>query len=209
MDAAIKILGDCGAALLCGGLSRRMGFDKALFLCDNKGNPLLAALAGKLARMFGEVILVTNSRTKLDPVGGLESFRRVEDLHPGQGPAGAIHSALKALPGRDIFVMACDMPLVDEALIIRLRQVLAEEKAQAAAPRRAGRPEPLHAFYGPEAGAVFQRSLAEGRLAVRDSLACLKTAYLDLDDGGPDPFRNLNSREDVIQAGLSISRLEK
>ena len=193
-----------GAAILCGGQSRRMGFDKSLALRNPEGRLLLAALAGELAGCFGEVALITNDLAKLAPLTELTPFRWAEDLHPGAGPAGGIHTALKALPGRQVFVMACDMPVIDWAVIGRLRALLEESRADAAAPRHGRFQEPLYAFYAPEAEPVFQNAVNRGRLAVWSLLSLLNTAYLDLQEqdlaGGL--FRNINTPADLRRAGL-------
>ncbi len=193
-----------GAALLCGGLSRRMGFDKALFLCDKKGDPLLSSLAGSLAEIFGDLVLVTNDRAKLAAVPGLAAYDVAQDLHPGAGPAGAIHTALKARPGRGLFVMACDLPLVDGELIFRLESLLTTPEILAAVPRRAGRPEPLYAFYRAGAEPFFQKALEGGRLAVRAALELFPVAYLELGAEDSAALRNLNTPEEVVRAGLGL-----
>ncbi|MDR2946542.1 MAG: NTP transferase domain-containing protein, partial [Candidatus Adiutrix sp.] len=70
-------LENVSAAILCGGQSRRMGFDKALGLRNREGRPLLAALAGELAAHFGEVLLVTNDAAKLAAINDLRAYRAV------------------------------------------------------------------------------------------------------------------------------------
>jgi molybdopterin-guanine dinucleotide biosynthesis protein A len=146
----------CGAAVLCGGRSRRMGADKALYLVNQNGQSLLSALAGELAERFGEVILITDNRRKFAPFADeLRPFALMEDLRPGVGPVGAILTALTHLPRRPVFVLACDMPVIDWAVAEKLKELMETTAgAQAALPRLGGRPEPLHAFYGPNAASA-------------------------------------------------------
>ncbi|MDR3038720.1 MAG: formate dehydrogenase accessory sulfurtransferase FdhD [Candidatus Adiutrix sp.] len=199
-----------GAAVFCGGRSRRMGADKALFLVDGEGRGLLAALAGELAGRFGQVILVTDDRRKLAAAAELRRFPQVEDLRPGSGPVGAILTALTHCPDRPVFVLACDMPVVNWAIVSRLKELLDLTGAKAALPRHGERPEPLCAFYGSGAASVFARGLAEGRLAVREHFPDLQPVFLDLPEpvGASDPaaapFTNLNAVAEARRAGFSL-----
>ncbi|GHV56488.1 hypothetical protein FACS189460_1350 [Deltaproteobacteria bacterium] len=200
-------LEQCGAAIFCGGRSRRMGADKALFLVDGAGRGLLAALAGELAGRFGRVFLVTDDRRKLAAAAELRRFPQVEDLRPGSGPVGALLTALSHCPDRPVFVLACDMPAIDWALVGRLKELLDSTGAAAALPRHGERPEPLCAFYGPGAAPVFARGLAEGRLAVRENFPDLKPAFLDLPErieASGAAFINLNAVAEARRAGFSL-----
>ena len=194
---------NCGAAVLCGGRSRRLGADKALGLVNRSGERLLAVLAGELTGRFGEVVLVTDDRRKLAPLAELRPFALAEDLRPGTGPVGAILTALAHLPGRPVFVLACDMPVIDWEVAERLKELFEAAGAQAALPRPGGRLEPLHAFYGPQAVPVLSRALDEGLLAVRESLDRMKTVYWD-GPGQEGSFANLNTIEDVRRAGFDL-----
>lgn len=197
-------LKEYGAAILCGGQSRRMGFDKSLALLDKRGRPLLAALAGELAGRFREVLLVTNDRAKLAGSAELKKYRPVEDLYPGAGPAGAIHTALKALPGRAFFIMACDMPVIDWTVIDKMRALMEETGADVVAPRHDDFREPLYAFYGPGTEPVFLAGLKEGLRKIWSFYPRLKTVYLDLDerDLASGFISNLNTPADLKRAGL-------
>lgn len=209
-EADSRTLRNCGAAILCGGRSRRMGFDKALLLRRSDGRLLLASLAEELASRFGEVVLVTNERAKLAQAAELAPWRLVEDLQPLTGPVGAIHTALAAMPGRPVFIMGCDMPVVDWAVIEKMRHFLDEQQAEAVIPRHGPYLEPLYAFYGPGAEPIFHEAPVAGRLAVRDNYCHLKTAYLDLDreNLAADLFTNINSISDAYREGFQLMGLK-
>jgi molybdopterin-guanine dinucleotide biosynthesis protein A/formate dehydrogenase assembly factor FdhD len=191
-----------------------MGADKALYLMNNSGQGHLSALAGELAGRFGEVILVADDRRKLAAYADLRSFTQVEDLRPGAGPVGAILTALVYMPERPVFVLACDMPVIDWDIAGRLKDLMDAAGAQAALPRHGGRLEPLHAFYGPGAAEVFARGLDEGRSSVRENLGRMKTVFLDCPDPvEPDQaetgtplgfFSNLNTAREARRAGFNL-----
>ncbi|UQZ87715.1 hypothetical protein C4J81_00165 [Deltaproteobacteria bacterium Smac51] len=195
-----------GAAILCGGKSLRMGFDKSITLVSRTGRPLLPAQAEELARHFGEVALITNNTAKLSQVPELSGFRQLTDLHPGAGPAGGIHTALKGMPHKPLFIMACDMPVIDWRVIDRMRTMLEAQGADIVAPRHGDLREPLYAFYGPSVEPVFEAGLAEGLRKVRLFYDSLKTCYLELEDEDlkSGVFINLNTPADVRKEGLPL-----
>jgi molybdopterin-guanine dinucleotide biosynthesis protein A len=197
---------NCGAAVLCGGRSRRMGADKALYLAGRDGRSLLSTLAGELALRFGEVVLVADDRRKLAARADLQPFAQADDLRPGAGPVGAILTALTRLPERPVFVLACDMPVLDWQVIGRLKDLLEAAGAAAALPRHGdGRLEPLYAFYGPDAAPVLARGLDEGRSAVRENLGSMKTVFWDCPgEDGAGLFSNLNTVDEARRAGFSL-----
>ncbi|MDR1085154.1 MAG: molybdenum cofactor guanylyltransferase [Deltaproteobacteria bacterium] len=194
-------LKDYQAAILCGGRSLRMGRDKA-FLKDKNGRLLLAASAETLAGIFKQVHFITNEPAKLAPYPDLTAYPVWPDLHPLSGPAGAIRTALKALPGQTVFILAGDQPVINASIIKRLAALMAREEADIALPRRGQAIEPLYAFYGPKAEPVLAESLDRGRLAIRQSFPLLRTVYLELRD--EEIFQNLNTPAEASARGFTL-----
>lgn len=189
-----------GAAILCGGQSRRMGCDKSIALVNPQGSPLLAAQARELATRFGEVALVTNDLAKLARIPELSAFKQLPDLHPGAGPAGAIHTALRAMDGQALFIMACDMPIIAWPLIQNLAALMESRGAAISVPRRNETPEPLYGFYSPLAEPFFRHGLAQNFRKVQLFYDEVKTCYLDVDeDAGSKIFTNLNTPSDILR----------
>ncbi|MDR0882219.1 MAG: formate dehydrogenase accessory sulfurtransferase FdhD [Candidatus Adiutrix sp.] len=202
---------NCGAAILCGGRSRRMGFDKALLLCRPDGKLLLSALAEELAGRFPEVILVTDELTKLARVAELAPYRMARDICRQAGPSGAIYTALAALAGRPAFIIACDMPVINWEVIEKMKALMDRSGAEVVVPRHGPYLEPLYGFYCRATRPVFQKAAA-GNKAIRDSFNLLKTAYLDMDpdegQAGPNPFKNINSIDDAYRDSLQLMGLQ-
>ena len=173
-------------AVLAGGASRRMGWDKAL-----SGLPALAA--ERLKAVCAEVAVADRGRGLLP---GLPSLP--DGLGPeGGGPAAGILGVAAAYPGRPLLVLACDLPRVPVELLAELASSGAWDWA---VPRWDRGLEPLCALYGPAALAVLvEKGLrAPHRLAEED----LAIRYLEGDDlarfGPPEEvFLNLNTPEDL------------
>lgn len=162
-----------GAAVLAGGQSRRMGRDKAFLPFG--GRPLIERTLETLDRRFDEVLLVANDLPRYAYLG-----RRVAaDLKPGAGSLGGIYTAV-ALGTNEarshVFVCACDMPFLDDALIDLLLHEAAREgegglpdvvvPEDPDAPDSSAGLHPLCAVYGRGTLAAIERRLAEGRLKV-------------------------------------------
>jgi molybdenum cofactor guanylyltransferase len=94
------------ALVLAGGLSTRMGHDKALL--PWQGRPLLDHMIG-LAREAGiDHVYVSGDRP---------GYRSIPDMTPGLGPLGGLASAAAALPDGRLLVLAVDMPRLTPDLL--------------------------------------------------------------------------------------------
>ncbi len=100
-----------------------MGRDKALLVPDDGGldrRPLAARVADVLAEAgCAPVVAVGGDRRGLLAAG----LDQVPDLHPGQGPLGAVRTALAALSGSSVDVVvvaACDLLHPDPTVVARL-----------------------------------------------------------------------------------------
>jgi molybdopterin-guanine dinucleotide biosynthesis protein A len=198
-------LGRYGAAIFCGGLSRRMGFDKA-FLRLADGRSLLAVLAEGLGRRFGEVALVTDDPAKFRALGEVSGFRKIRDLHPLAGPAGALRTALASMDYPKIFVMACDIPSLDISVVDALAAKMESLDADITLPRLGERFEPLFAFYGKKAEAPLLETISAGRLAIREIFPRVRTVFLDLDPLNKTLITNMNTPSEAMDAGCRGSK---
>lgn len=181
------------AAVLCGGKSRRMGFDKA-FLMDEEQYLILQTVR-KLQLLFEEVVLVSNTKAKFEGRTDFKEIPVLEDLYVEKGPLGGISTALRQVQTEYIFAMACDMPIPDVNLIRRMYRELGEEQVLVC--RNQERLEPLFAFYHTSCLPVFQRQIAEGELKPRSAFSSLKVKVYDLSHEETKNIVNLNTPEDV------------
>lgn len=96
--------------ILAGGLSKRFGSDKALQYIGEK--TFIEKISDLLKNYFNHVVISSNDLDKYSFLG----LPIINDEIENRGPLGGIYSILKKY-NQDIFVIACDLPLVDNLLI--------------------------------------------------------------------------------------------
>jgi FdhD protein len=182
------------AAILAGGASSRMGTNKALLKVD--GEPIITRSYQILARLFHEVIIVTNTPEVFDFL----PCRKVPDIHPGVGSIAGLHSALVHSSTERTFVTACDMPFVDTATIRYLCE-LQQSGFDAVVPFSAGGQEPLHAVYSARCREVFENAIQGDERKILDILARMNTRLVSWEEiqgvsGSVRSFLNVNTPEE-------------
>jgi molybdopterin-guanine dinucleotide biosynthesis protein A len=186
--------------VLAGGMSRRMGRDKALLTVG--GETLLARVATRIRPVVAEVIIVgPASRQEQVPWA-----RVVSDIYPA-GPLSGIATGLRAASHPYAFVAACDMPYLNGALIDYLLHLAKQEQSDAVVPKLTGRPEPLHAVYGRTALPTIEAHLTSRRsedLKVHLTFNDMQVRWVEepeLRRFDPDllSFRNINTPADWEQ----------
>jgi len=193
METGVNIF--ASAALLAGGKSLRMGFDKQLF--HVRKDRLFAHLLPTLATRFDDVMVVTD---RPEIYRGMD-VRPVSDIIPGFGPFSGIHAAIKEAKSEYVYVIACDMPEIDLEYIDYMTQRLAQYPADACVTKIAEWIEPFHAFYGKGALPAMEEDILAGRSSMFYLLQKINTLYIPEAEARrftPDwsLFSNLNTRED-------------
>ena len=186
-------LATVSSALLTGGSGTRLGRDKTRV--PLAGVPAATRMARRLARLFEEVLLVGGDPPPDTP------GRRVPDP---PGPACALRGvvgALSAARGERVLVLATDLPLVSDALLLAL---VAWPEADAVAPRAADGHALCALLSRERVRPVAERRLAAGQLALHGLFAEIGTAWLEgealarLDPDGR-ALSNLNTPEDLAR----------
>ena len=178
-----------------------MGRDKRLLPwgTDAAGQPrtLLQSVVDTLAAVADDVIVVANDQPDV------ERARVVPDAIPGSGSLGGILSGIEAARHERVFVAAADMPFLNVALVRDLLGRL--EGHDAVVPIVGGRPEPLHAVYGPAVATAARRQIARGQLKIAlafEGLDVVRVPEAELRELDPElrSFRNVNTPEDYAGA---------
>ena len=152
-----RLAGLTGAVLL-GGVSSRMGRDKAAL--EFRGKPMATRAAERLAAFCDEVLLVGG-----DPPQGAPG-RRVADPEGECCALRGLVGALEAATGERVLVVATDLPLLTPELLLAL---VAAPGADIVVPRTARGLELLCALYHRERCArVAREHLESGRLALHE-----------------------------------------
>ncbi|MEK6531242.1 MAG: molybdenum cofactor guanylyltransferase [Deltaproteobacteria bacterium] len=188
-------------AILAGGRSRRMGFNKAFI--KTEGKTIIERTLGILKQGLNidEVFIVAND---IDAYEFLDC-RVYSDIIKGAGSMGGIYTALFHSASEHTFIAACDMPLINQKAIQTLSGSI-DGKAFAVVPFIQGRFHPLHAIYSKKCLKPIDGLLKKGEKRISTLLSDIKIKKLDERDfnGIPieDSVRNINTKEDLIGAGL-------
>ena len=182
----------CSLVILAGGLSRRMGRDKAA-LPAGEGT-LIEHLARRLAPVVDETIIACGSAGQ-----NLPGVTAVDDRYPGFGPLAGIHAGLLAAHFPLVWVVGCDLPDVDPGLAALLCGLAGD--VEAVVPRVDSEPQGVCAVYVRALAPRIDRLLAAGERRVKMLLAASKVRYVTPEElRAVDPelrsFRNLNTPAD-------------
>ena len=188
---------NASAIILSGGKSSRMQVNKA-FVTINHQLMIVVAIK-KLQPLFTEIIVVTNNPEDYIGLG----VKMTSDLIPGQGPLGGIQAGLIAATNHYSFVMACDMPFVEPALITYL--VGESQDVDVVVPQMGNYFEPLHAVYSKNCLEPIAACLERGVYKVFAFYDQVKVNYVGLErlTSLVDPnkvFFNVNTPADLDQA---------
>lgn len=183
----------CGALILAGGRSRRMGTCKALLTIE--GETMLARLTRQLGG-FQEKLLSTNPPALAE---GLP-LTPVPDLYPDAGPLAGLHAALSASRSGMLFCVPCDMPNFNPALPGLLLERYNGEDALVCRDGT-GRLYPLCGFYAKTALPALEAQLRQGQYRAAALLDRLSCTVADMGGMVPDSvFFNMNTLEEFREA---------
>lgn len=181
--------------VLAGGFSRRMGRDKAAL----KIHPQTQVEHGiSLLSACCETVYVS-VRPEQASDTRFQAWPRIQDLHPGSGPLGAIVSAQTYLPDVAWLVLACDLPFVDEGVLSHLLAHRNPDRAVTCYRSTCDRlPEPLCAIYEPASAAMIHDRFAKGCRCPRNVLIDNNTH--ELEQPFPWALDNINTPRDLDSA---------
>lgn len=181
------------AAILCGGKSSRMGRQKAFL--PYEGKTLIEHRFEMLKELFAEVVLVANEPEAYSQL----TEDVVKDIIPNRGPLVGILSALLVSEYEHVFVIACDMPLVENKLIREMCQqrkgtdvlVLSHEDGI----------EPLLGIYSKRCIQPLEDAIFEDNLKAHDFLTGISAQLFQLDpnrhgSGSLPAHFNVNTPQD-------------
>ncbi len=198
--------------ILTGGKSTRLGRDKASELLAGKS--LLQRALDACESVAARYVLVTARGQHLPETLTSAPVTIVEDDYPETGPLGGIYTGLAALASQaetqhHALVVACDMPLLQPALLRELLRLAAGHDA--VVPVNDGLPEPLSAIYSMACIEPARRRLERGAYKVTgvlddvDALLVPEPQWRPFDPEGLS-FLNVNREEDLERAKELMER---
>lgn len=181
--------------ILSGGKSSRMGEEKGLV--DFHGKPLISYAIDFLHSISDSIIIGANHE--------LERYRKfghliVEDEIKEIGPIGGLLSTLKHSSSERNFVISCDMPFINSALLNFLLQNM-QDADVAAATHDEGKIEPLCGIYSKKIIPEIEAAIEKGHYKLLDLFNMVRFKAIKIDTSLPfyndQLFYNINRPEDI------------
>ena len=199
--------GTVAGVVLAGGLSTRMGREKALLRVHGPDRPdMLARTHGLLLGLLG--VCWVSCR----PERAHQGYDCLFDARAGQGPAAGVQAALRragALGYAAVLALSCDLPFMDaptlRALLAARAQAPKGSLATLYAAADSGRVEALSAVYEAAALPLFDAALAGGARRLSAVIPPEQRHVLVYSAAAGQPFFNLNRPEDLARAGDMLS----
>lgn len=191
--------------LLAGGKSRRMGEDKRHLVVGEQ--TLLERGLAVLRSTFQHVLVVIAQDS---PPLGVDA-RVVRDLVPDCGSLGGLYSGLMQATTPWVFVVACDMPFLNQAAIAQFTS--RRTTADIVMAKLDARLQPMHAIYSKQCLPVLEQMIRARQLKIQEmvSQSSLRIRYVtEADLLTIDPswrsFYNVNTLADLEAARSLLAR---
>ena len=189
--------------ILAGGLSRRLGRDKAVEPID--GQPLVGRVMDALSGIADELVVVVNTPQRGRELPLRDSAVVAVDIYPNAGSLGGIFTGLSSASNQWGIVVACDMPFLNLDLLSYLLSF--RESHDAVVPVLDGRPEPTHAAYSKVCLSAIEARLDADDLKIARFFDDVRVKYVSQRrveeiDPGRRSFFNVNTEEDLARARL-------
>ena len=192
---------DVSAIVLAGGMSRRLGRNKAIEPID--GQPLITRVIDRLSHLTQQTVVVVNDDERVYVLPLPDSAKVAVDAYPDKGSLGGIFTGLSAAEAEWAIVVACDMPFLNPDLF---RHMLAlRDGSDAVVPVLEGRPEPTHALYSKACLPHIEGKLKADDLKIARFFEQVRVRFLpqkEIDTLDPRhlSFFNINTQQDLDHA---------
>lgn len=184
-----------------------MGENKALKLF--LGRPLIQRVIDRLAPIADEILVTTNEPEAYTFL----KLPLLQDLEPGRGPLGGLHTALAAARHPGVAVVACDMPFASGPLLVAAADLLFQDEADVVIAQTEEGFEPLHAVYRRESCIpAIQSAIEAGQWRMISWFPKVRLRKLTPNElARYDPeglvFWNVNTPEEFAEAEQRASKL--
>ncbi|BCZ46446.1 putative molybdenum cofactor guanylyltransferase [Clostridium gelidum] len=183
---------DIGALVLVGGKSRRMNGDNKAFL-EFKNKSFIENITDQLTG-FHNIYISVDNKNKYRNL----NFTLIEDMYKDIGPIGGIHSALKLIDEKYIFVTACDMPKITKEFIYFLCGSITEDVQCIVTQDEKDRICPLGGIYSKDLIGEIENMIQEKDYKLLNLISRSKTKIIPLSETNfnKDILDNINDIND-------------
>jgi molybdenum cofactor guanylyltransferase len=187
--------------ILCGGRSTRMGTDKGLLKLD--GKPWAQIAMDKMSALDLQVKVSVNNNQYPAYSAIFSPNQLVSDNQSliVNGPLSGVLSTHLQHPTEDLFILACDMLMMEPALLSELRaRHVSGSFYDAYIFINNNEPEPLCGIYTAKGLAIILNLLLEGRLirhSMKFTLEQLRVNAIPVSEDQKRYFRNFNSAAEL------------
>ena len=178
-------------AILAGGQSTRMGQDKAFLKVG--GQMVIERVLSIVRPLTDDLFIGTNTPEKYGQFG----VRLVPDIYPDKAALGGIYTAIATARHPHVLVIACDMPLLNQALLQHL--IALAPSADVIAPLISPpQPETMHTIYSKKCLPAIEPRLQQNKLRIIGFFEDVSVRYVEREELAPfDPelhsFLNMNT----------------
>ena len=189
------------AVILAGGMSRRLGRNKALE--PFQGEPLIRRVIARMGQVGESVSVIVNEAQRAHELELPEEVTSSVDRYPGKGSLGGIVTGLITSPTVWSAFCACDMPFVNTRLYRYLASL--RDGYDAVVPVVEGRPEPTHALYSRVCIGPIEERIEADDLKISSFFSEVRVRLVPEDEIrrlDPDllSFFNVNTQDDLETA---------
>ena len=196
-DPAFSILSaEVTGVILAGGMSERMGTDKALLMLEAR--PFIGIITDIFRSVLHSVLISSNDAGKYADFG----VPVVPDSYKDCGPLGGIYSALQFSHASYVFVTMCDAPFISPELVRFVR--VSSSRHEITVARDNDIVHPLFGIYPSSVLPRIERYLDRGGRRVMDFLDEEGCRLVDV-AAWKDQLRNINNPEDYEKIVMKTS----
>jgi molybdopterin-guanine dinucleotide biosynthesis protein A len=185
-------------AILAGGESSRMGENKAFVQIG--GIPINERVIARLQPVVDELAIISNFPAEYAYLG----LPVHTDILSGKAALGGLYTAIERASTPHTFVVSCDQPFLNTALLRYLAGLRAGFDVVVPL-NREGYPQSMHALYGKTCAGPIRQRLEEDRLKVIGFFPDVRVRGVSADEiDAIDPerwsFINVNTPDDLVVA---------
>ena len=187
--------------VLCGGQSTRMGSDKGLLKLEAKTWAQTAIDKMAVLNIPVKISVNNNQYPEYSTVFSSDNLIADNASLPLRGPLQGVLSSHLQYPPEDLFILACDMPMMEPFLLKELHDQYNQHPASDAYIfTNEGEPEPLCGIYSAKGLSIILTMLRSGQLSkhsMKFMLDHLSVHSIAVKDDQKKYFRNFNAHAEL------------